>query len=27
VGGIYLSVFTLGALGFTDGLPPLFGDR
>ena len=27
VGGIYLSVFTLGALGFTDGLPPLFGQR
>lgn len=27
VGGIYLSVFTLGALTFADGLPPLFGDR
>lgn len=27
VGGIYLSVFTLGALSFADGLPPLFGQR
>lgn len=27
VGGIYLSVFTLGALTFADGLPPLFGQR
>ncbi len=27
VGGIYVSVFALGALTFADGLPPLFGDR
>lgn len=27
VGGIYLSVFTLGALTFADGLPTLFGQR
>lgn len=27
VGGIYLSVFALGALTFADGLPPLFGER
>ncbi len=27
VGGIYLSVFALGALTFGDGLPPLFGGR
>ncbi len=27
VGGIYLSVFTLGALTFADGLPSLFGQR
>ncbi len=24
IGGIYVSVFTLGALTFTDGMPPLF---
>lgn len=27
VGGIYLSVFTLGGLSFADGLPALFGQR
>lgn len=27
VGGVYLSVFGLGALTFADGLPPLFGRR
>ncbi len=27
IGGIYVSVFALGALTFADGLPPLFGDR
>ena len=27
IGGIYVSVFTLGALTFADGLPPLFGQR
>lgn len=27
VGGIYLSVFTLGGLSFADGLPALFGRR
>ena len=25
IGGIYVSVFTLGALTFADGMPPLFG--